>query len=168
SLGPSARLVARFGARNAAIFGMSLIALALASFAHLETGAPYWPWRFVSYILLGLGAGNAFLPLLTIAMSEVPVRDAGLGSAIVTLSLQLSAAVDLAILATASSQRRDALLAAHVTPLDALVGGYRFAYAVATGGVLIGIVLVAVLFQPRARAGSASTGTAAPPVAAEG
>jgi len=72
SLGLSAKVVARLGARNAALIGMTLIALALASFAHLDAGAPYWPWRFVSYVLLGLGAGNTFLPLLTIAMSEVP------------------------------------------------------------------------------------------------
>jgi uncharacterized membrane protein YfcA len=38
-------------------------------------------------VLVGLGGGMSFLPLLTIAMSEVPPRDAGLGSAIVNISL---------------------------------------------------------------------------------
>ncbi len=165
SLGLSAKVMAKLGPRNAAMLGMSLVSLALISFAHLDAGAPYWPWRFISYVLLGLGAGNSFLPLLTIAMSEVPARDAGLGSAIVSLSLQLSAAVDLAVLATAASQRREALMAAHLPPMDALVGGYRFAYWVAAGGVLVGLGLTAVLFQARK---SAPLPPATTPQAAEG
>ncbi|WP_394825946.1 MFS transporter [Pendulispora albinea] len=151
SLGLSARLVARFGAHRVLLGGMALIALALLSFAHLSPSAPYWPWRFGSYTLLGLGAGNSFLPLLTIAMSEVPSADAGLGSSIVNLSQQLSAAVDLALLATAASQRTDHLRADHVTSAEALVGGYHFAYTLAAIGVLAGLTVAALFLRPRPR-----------------
>jgi len=161
SLGTSARLVGRFGARRVLVAGMTLIALALFAFARLDADAPYWPWRFGAYALLGLGAGNSFLPLLTIAMSDVPSRDAGLGSAIISLSLQLSSAIALAILATVSSQRTNTLRAAHIAPLEALIGGYRLAYSVATGGVLIGLALAVILLGRPANEGGATARDAA-------
>jgi spore maturation protein SpmA len=100
-------------------------------------------------MLLGLGFGLSFLPLLTLAMSEVPPRDAGLGSAIVNLSLQLSAAVDIAILVTIASSRTRALAAAGVPLRDATVLGYRLAYAVSIVGVLIGLTLAATVLRAR-------------------
>jgi hypothetical protein len=102
-----------------------------------------------AHVLLGLGFGMSFLPLLTLAMADVPAKDAGLGSGIVNLSLQLSAAVDLAILVTVASHRTRALAAAGESLRDATVHGYRFAYAVAVVGVLVGLTIAAVLLRPR-------------------
>ena len=148
SLGISARLVARFGPRAVLLGGLTLVVAALVSFARLDPHAPYWPWRMGSYALLGLGAGNSFLPLLTMAMSDVPTRDAGLGSALVSLSLQLAGAIDLAILATAASHRTATLRAAHIAPLDTVLGGYHFAYHVAVGGVVLGLLVATFLLAP--------------------
>src|SRR6185369_4423207 len=63
SSGLSARLMARLGARTVLFGGLAAIALAMASFATLSPAAPYWPGRFCTYVLLGLGAGTSFLPL---------------------------------------------------------------------------------------------------------
>jgi EmrB/QacA subfamily drug resistance transporter len=153
SRGIAARLIERHGARTVLFVGLAAIALAMGSFSTLPAAAPYWPGRFFTYVLLGLGAGSSFLPLLTIAMSEVPPADAGLGSAMVNLSIQLAAAVDLAILATAASHRTDALLAEGALPSAAILGGYRHAYGVAMLGVLIALALAALMLRsPRARA----------------
>jgi hypothetical protein len=94
----------------------------------------------------------SFLPLITLAMSEVPPSDAGLGSAIVTLSLQMSAAVDLAILVTVAATRTATLRAAGAAARDATVAGYRLAYMVAVVAVLLGLSLSALLLRPRASA----------------
>ena len=40
----------------------------------------FFPTLFVAFVLIGLGAGTSFMPLLTIAMADVPARDAGLAS----------------------------------------------------------------------------------------
>lgn len=149
SRGFSSRLMARHGPRALLIFGLGAIALAMVSFASMPLDAPYWPWRFLTFVLLGLGAGSSFLPLLTIAMSEVPPADAGLGSAIINLSMQLAAAVDLAILATFAAHRTNTLRAAGSAPALALLGGYRYAYGVATVGVLVALALAAVWLRPR-------------------
>jgi len=151
SLGGSARLVQRFGPLRVLLVGLSLVVVALLTFAVRDPAAPYWPGRFFSYALVGLGSGISFLPLLTIAMSEVPARDAGLGSAIVNLSVQLSAAVDLAVLAAVAAHRSNALVAAHVPARAAAIAGYHAAYVAAAVGVAIGAVVAVGVLRPRPR-----------------
>ena len=56
-------------------------------------------------VLLGWGAGTSFMPLLAIAMEDVPNEDAGLGSGIVNVSMQMASAVGLALLGTIATNR---------------------------------------------------------------
>jgi hypothetical protein len=119
--------------------------------ANLAVDAPYFPLRGLAHVMIGLGTGAAFLPLLTLAMADVPAKDAGLGSAIVNLSMQLSAAVDLAILATLITDRTRSLSAAGESLRDATVHGYRFGYAIAVAAVAFGVMLAATLLHERPR-----------------
>lgn len=125
--------------------------IAVGAMANLGLAEPYLPIRAAAHVVLGLGLGLSFLPLLMLAMSEVPPRDAGLGSAIVSLSIQLFGAVDLAILVTAASFRTHALEAAGAPAATATILGYRFAYAVAIGGILAGLTLATTLLRGRSR-----------------
>ena len=149
SLGGSAWLVRRFGAVRVLVAGLAIAALGVGTMAMLAIDEPYFPLRAGAHVLLGLGFGMAFLPLLTLAMSDVPARDAGLGSAIVNLSLQLGGAVDIALLVTAASYRTRTLVAAGEALRDATVLGYRFAYAVALVGVLVALTLAATLLRAK-------------------
>jgi MFS family permease len=156
SLGLTARLVRRFGPVRVLLAGLSFAVVGLAVMASLAVDEPYVPVRMAAHVLLGLGFGMSFLPLLTLAMSDVPARDAGLGSGIVNLSLQLSAAVDLAILVSVASHRTRALVGAGASLREATVHGYRFAYAVAVVGVLVGLTIAAALLRPRRAAVAAA------------
>jgi hypothetical protein len=147
SLGGSAWLVRTLGPVRTLILGLAIAAIGVAVMASLALDAPYFPLRAIGHVLLGLGFGMSFLPLLTLAMADVPVRDAGLGSAIVNLSLQLAAAVDIALLVTAASYRTKTLVAAGRTVQDATILGYRFAYSIALVGVLVGLALAATLLR---------------------
>jgi EmrB/QacA subfamily drug resistance transporter len=147
SAGGSAWLVRRFGPQRVLVLGLAIAAVGLGIMAMLRIDEPYFPLRGIAHVLLGFGFGMSFLPLLTLAMSEVPARDAGLGSAIVNLSLQLAAAVDVALLVTAASYRTRSLVAAGTSVHDATVHGYRFAYSVALVGVLVGLTLAATLLR---------------------
>jgi hypothetical protein len=149
AFGPTAWLVRRFGPHRVLVAGLTAIAIGVGAMANLGLDDPYFPVRAIAHGVLGLGLGLSFLPLLTLAMSEIPQRDAGLGSAIVSLSMQLFGAVDLAILATAASFRTHALTTAGVSAADATVLGYRFAYAIAIGGVLAGLTLATTLLRGR-------------------
>ena len=99
SMGVSARLVERFGAVHTLAAGLvGIVAgLAAAGDARACTRATS-PGLFFAFLLLGLGAGASFLPLLTIGMSDAPARDAGLASGIVNVSVQLFGAIGLATL----------------------------------------------------------------------
>ena len=147
SLGGSAWLVRRMGPVRVLVLGLALVAIGVGIMAALALDAPYFPLRALAHVVLGLGFGMSFLPLLTLAMSEVPAADAGLGSAIINLSLQLAAAVDVAVLVTVASFRTRTLVAAGVAMQEAAVRGYRFAYAVAVVGVLVGLTLAATLLR---------------------
>ena len=150
SLGATAWLVRRFGPVRVLVAGLSIAAVGVGIMALLAADAPYFPLRTIAHVLLGLGFGMSFLPLLTLAMSDVPAADAGLGSAIVNLSLQLAAAVDIALLVTASSYRTRTLLeAGGISPEAAAVSGYRFAYALSLVGLLVGLTLAATLLRTR-------------------
>jgi MFS family permease len=119
SLGGAARLVRRFGPNRVLVVGLAIAAVGIGIMASLAVHEPYFPLRTLAHVLLGLGFGMSFMPMLTIAMSEVPPPDAGLGSAIINLSLQLAAAVNIAILVTAASHRTRGLLADGSPILDA-------------------------------------------------
>ena len=97
-------------------------------------------------ILLGLGAGMAFNPVLLAAMSDVEPNEAGLASGVVNTSFMMGGALGLAVLASLAASRTDTLLADGESEAAALTGGYHVAFfvgalfafsAAALGGLLL-------------------------------
>ncbi|HEX4805268.1 MAG TPA: MFS transporter, partial [Conexibacter sp.] len=72
ALGVVARLMARFGARRVLLGGLPGLIAGLALFATAQAHTPYAPTLLAALILMGIGAGSSFVPLLTIAMEKVP------------------------------------------------------------------------------------------------
>ena len=62
----------RLGAPRMLIAGLVLIMLSLLGMSQLDANSAYAPDVLVPFLLLGLGAGLAFLPLMTLAMADVP------------------------------------------------------------------------------------------------
>jgi EmrB/QacA subfamily drug resistance transporter len=157
SLGTTRKLVARFGPMPVMLFGIFSAAVGMLV---LRTGglhSSYFPSVMVGMFLMGLGIGNAFMPMLTIAMADVPHQDAGLASGVVNVSQQVAGALGLALLSTFATNHTHALTAAHVGPDAALIGGYHLAYLIGAGSVLVGaLVAFAALRTPRAAATAAS------------
>ena len=60
-----------------------------------------------SMILLGLGAGIAFNPVLLAAMSDVEPSDAGLASGVVNTAFMMGGALGLAVLASLAAARTE-------------------------------------------------------------
>ena len=115
SLGLSAKLVMRFGikpplARRAGARGARPRALR-AGPVDGNVVVDVLP----GMILLGLGAGIAFNPLLLAAMSDVEPSEAGLASGVVNTSFMMGGALGLAILASLAASRSDTLLASGET-----------------------------------------------------
>ena len=111
SLGLSAKLVMRFGIRGPLAWGLALAA---------------WGWRcsrapidgsftldvLPAMVLLGLGAGVAFNPMLLAAMSDVEPSRSGLASGLVNTAFMMGGALGLAALASLAAARSAGLAAA--------------------------------------------------------
>ncbi|HEY4451116.1 MAG TPA: MFS transporter [Solirubrobacteraceae bacterium] len=150
SMGVSSRAVQRFGAVRTLTGGLGAIILGLSLLASQGVHASYFPGLFFAFLLIGIGAGASFLPLLTLGMSDAPARDAGLASGIVNVSVQLFGAIGLATLGTIATDHTKALSASGHALGSALTGGYDLAYIVAAVCVAVGILAAALLLRPPA------------------
>ena len=83
SLGLSAKLVMRFGIRGPLTTGLLLAALGLALFARAPIDGSFVADVLPGMLLLGLGAGIAFNPMLLAAMSDVEPSQSGLALSLI-------------------------------------------------------------------------------------
>jgi EmrB/QacA subfamily drug resistance transporter len=145
SLGLSAKIVMRFGIRAPLGVGLSLAALGLLLFARAPVDGSLID-VLPSMILLGIGAGMAFNPLLLAAMGDVPQEEAGLASGIVNTAFMMGGALGLAVLASLADSRTNALEAGGSSELEALTGGYQAAFLAgaifAAAAAVIGVALL--------------------------
>ncbi len=149
SLGITARLVERFGPFHVLLAGMVTVIAGLGLLTTTGADTSFFPTVFAAYFLIGLGIGSAFMPLLSIAMADVPAADAGLGSGIVNVSQQIAGALGLAVLGTIATNRTETLRAAQHPLTDSLLGGYHLAFVIGAGSVAAGVVGALVLLRPR-------------------
>ncbi|HTP19560.1 MAG TPA: MFS transporter [Solirubrobacteraceae bacterium] len=152
SRGVTARLVGRFGELRVLTAGMASAVIGLLLFSTVGPTTTFFPTIFFACFAIGLGIGSAFMPLLTIAMADVPPADSGLGSGITNVSQQISGAFGLAVLSTIAANRTKGLLTAHDGLTTSLIGGYHLAFLVGASTIAVGIVLAFALLRPgRAR-----------------
>jgi EmrB/QacA subfamily drug resistance transporter len=146
SVGLSARIVMRFGIRGPLAVGLLLAALGLLLFARAPVQGDFWIDILPGMLLLGLGAGVAFNPVLLAAMSDVKPSDSGLASGVVNTSFMMGGALGLAFLASIAAARSDALRQAGIGEAIALNTGYQFAALVgalfAALAAMLGLVLI--------------------------
>jgi EmrB/QacA subfamily drug resistance transporter len=153
SLGLSARLVMRFGIKRPLAIGLLLAAVGLVLFARAPVGGNFAVDVLPNMILLGLGAGMAFNPMLLAAMSDVAPTESGLASGVVNTSFMMGGALGLAVLASLAAARTDSLLSTGSSHLAALNGGYHVAFLVgALFAVLASALGAALLRTPIAAA----------------
>ena len=148
----------RFGALATLAGGLSGIVVGLVLLAGAGVHASYFPGLFIAFLMLGLGAGASFLPLLTMGMADAPPRDAGLASGIINVSVQLFGAIGLATLGTIATDHTRALAHGGHSLVEALTGGYHLSYVVAASCVILGIVLALLLLRPPARGAAETVG----------
>jgi MFS family permease len=150
SMGISAKAVGRFGALNTLAAGLAAIAAGLVLLATAGVHASYFPGLFFAFLLIGIGAGASFLPLLTMGMADAPPKDAGLASGIINVSVQLFGAIGLAALGAIATDHSKTLTAAGNALPSALTGGYHLAYIVAASCVGLGILAAFLILRPPA------------------
>jgi EmrB/QacA subfamily drug resistance transporter len=143
-------LITRLGARTTLVSGLVLIALGLALFARVPVHGSYLVDVLPATLLLGVGVGVSFPALMMLAMSGATPSDAGLASGLVNTTVQVGAALGLAVLATLSSARTEALLGHGVAAPVAATAGFQRGFVVAAGLMVAAVVVaLAVIRTPR-------------------
>jgi EmrB/QacA subfamily drug resistance transporter len=137
SIGLSAKLVMRFGIARPLAVGLGLATAGLALFVRIPVDGSFVTDVLPSMILLGLGAGMAFNPVLLAAMNDVEQTEAGLASGVVNTAFMMGGALGLAVLASVAASRTSNLLDAGESQAAALVGGYHLAFLI--GAIFAGV-----------------------------
>ncbi len=158
SLGLSAKIVMRFGIRGPLVCGLLLGASGLALFARAPVDGTMWLDIVPGMLLLGLGSGVAFNPLLLAAMSEVKPEDSGLASGVVNTAFMMGGSLGLAVLASLAAARSSALAAAGSALPQSLSGGYQLAFGLGAGFALLATLLVAVILRSSPKPPAAGAG----------
>jgi EmrB/QacA subfamily drug resistance transporter len=148
SLGLSAKMVMRFGIRLPLAGGLFLAAAGLSLFALAPVDGNFIAHVLPGMVLLGLGAGMAFNPVLLAAMSDVAPSESGLASGVVNTAFMMGGALGLAVLASLAAARTNDLMGAGANAPTALTGGYHVAFAIGAAFAAGAAVLGAVLLRP--------------------
>jgi EmrB/QacA subfamily drug resistance transporter len=141
-------LMMRFGARRVLVPGLGLVAVGLLLFARVPVDGTYVVDVLPVMIIMSVGIGVSFPPLIALAMASAQPQDAGLASGVVNTSAQVGGALGLAVLATVSASRTEHLAAGGRSVAEALTGGYHLAFFIAAG-LVVAAMLVAVVVLER-------------------
>ena len=147
SLGLSAKLVMRFGIKPPMVAGMLFMAAGLMLYARLPVDGSFVVDILPGSVLLGIGAGMGFNPLLLAAMGDVEPTEAGLASGVVNTAFMMGGALGLAVLASLSTSRSDKLLASGDDLQTALTGGYHAAFLIGSLFAIAGAALGGLLIR---------------------
>jgi MFS family permease len=165
SLGASARIVVRWGIRGPFAAGLMIAAAGLALFARAPVQGSFLVDVLPAMVLLGVGAGIAFNPMLLAAMNDVEPQDAGLASGVVNTAFMMGGALGLAVLASLAAARTAQVRAGGAAEVGALNAGYQLAFLVgavfAAATALLG--WFALQRSPRRARGPATHGVGVPP-----
>jgi len=148
SVGLSAKLVMRFGIKPPLVTGLGFAAAGLILLGRAPVDGSFTIDLLPCMILLGIGAGMAFNPLLLAAMSDVQPEQSGLASGIVNTAFMMGGALGLAVLASLADWRTGDLRDSGSSELAALTGGYHLAFVVGTAFAIAAAVLAGALLRP--------------------
>jgi EmrB/QacA subfamily drug resistance transporter len=144
SLGLSARLTMRFGARRLLLVGLVMITAALALLTRLPAHAAYASGLLPVLALFGLGGGLTLPSVTSLGMSGATDADSGVLSGVFNTAQQVGGAVGLAVLTTLAAARTGTAQ----TP-QALTSGYHLAWTVGACMAGASVVVAAItLRQP--------------------
>ncbi|MFD8938862.1 MFS transporter [Streptomyces sp. NPDC059578] len=160
----SARLMQYVAPRVLMVPGLVLAAGGLVILTQLTVHAEYATHVLPAELLLGLGMGMTFMPVMATATLGVAPRDSGVTSATVNTSQQVGGSIGTALLNTIATSSAGAYVASHLSAADAhdpaavaritnvgVVHGYTVAIWWAVGIMLLAAVVAGTMVTGRPR-----------------
>ena len=154
------RLLPRFSPRVLMVPAFVAAGCGMLLLSRLQMTAGYLSGILPAEILLGLGLASVMVTAASLATSRVPVRDAGIASAVLNSAQQIGASLGTAVSNTVAASATFAFLAMKplATRTDALLHGY--AAAAEWGAVLLALgAAVALSIQGERHGGTSRAGT---------
>jgi EmrB/QacA subfamily drug resistance transporter len=147
------RLVGPLGIKMTGVVGMLIAAVGLGLLSTISANGSYLTEVFPGLVVMGFGLGLTFMPLTMLATYGSSAEDAGLASGLLNSSQQVGGSLGLAILSTVAAH----VAVSQVSGLrhapsafekaSASVSGYRAAFLVSAGLMLVGAILLSVLIS---------------------
>jgi hypothetical protein len=150
-------LVGRSGPRPLAATGLGTAAAGLGVLGQADISSAYTTAVLPGLLLVGFGAGLAFVAITTAALARVDDAEAGLASGLLSTSVQIGLSLGLAVLAAISSGRTSDLAASGASPIAAEVGGIQLGFLIAAATALAASVTALVAWREDAPAAPPST-----------
>lgn len=145
-LGPSVgRWFDRYGSRPLVVPGAVGIVVALGTLTTVDRTTSVW-LVLAAHVLLMVSLAAVFTPVFTLGLGALPPHLYSHGSSLLGTLQQVAASVGTAAVVAVMSWRSADLVRGGTDPVDALVGGMRWAFAV--GAVLSLVVLVLAFRLP--------------------
>jgi Na+/melibiose symporter-like transporter len=138
-LAPS--VVARIGLKGTLIGSLVILAAGLVWLAATPSDASFVLHILGPSIVVGIGLGGAFVTATQLAVDGIDGGEAGLAGGLINTSQQIGGALGLAILASLSTARTNALESAGVATPDALTSGFSWVFLGAAAFALIGAAI---------------------------
>jgi MFS family permease len=133
--------VSIFGAKRPLIVGMALFTLGLMMFWRTPVDGAFVPDIIVPMLVMGFGAGIAFMPLFLIATNDVAPSESGLISGVLATSQMIGGSIGLAVLAGVAAAATSLFLGQGADPKVAMNDGYHAAFLIAAGLAALTAVL---------------------------
>jgi Na+/melibiose symporter-like transporter len=112
------KLVTRFGVHRLVPAGLLTVAVGLFTFSFMGVDTVIW-WMYIPVLLLASGMALTMTPLTTLIMSAVPLRQAGVGSAMNDTTRELGGALGVAVLGSLVTSTYTSSIAGDITGLPA-------------------------------------------------
>jgi len=134
------RMLPRFGPKPLTIIGTVLLVTGLIGFTRIGEHTAYFPGLFWPMVVMGLGMGMAFSPLMVLIMHSVRPEDAGAAGGTMQTLQQTGVSLGIAVLVTVAGN------AARSHPATAVISSTT---AALTGSAIVAAltVLVALTFK---------------------
>src|SRR5579862_1434077 len=142
------KLVGRYGFKRFLVAGPLIVAIGLALLSRVPVHGSYLADLLPTFVLMPLGMGMTFMPIIAAATSGVPGHLSGLASGLITTSQQMGGALGLAILSGVAASVTAASV--HLGRAQSLVHGFDRAILVAVAFMIFAAALaIVVIRQPK-------------------
>jgi EmrB/QacA subfamily drug resistance transporter len=143
------RLVAKYGFKRFLIAGPLIAAVGLAWLSRLPVDGNYLTSLLPGLIILPIGIGMTFMPIIVAATSGVPGHQSGLASGLISTSQQMGGALGLAILSGVAASATAG--AGYLGQTGALVYGFDRAMTVSLAFMVFAAVLAMFVIKQSGR-----------------